>query len=205
MKHGKLELIEEVEPRINEKNGWKRRRVLVRCDCGRQKVVDRSAWKSGNTRTCGCSYGTHRLSKTKEYRKWIDMKVRCSSDFRQHKDYYDRGIAVCSEWESFERFFSDMGTCPAGYEIDRIDNEKGYSKDNCRWASHSLNQRNKRGIKNIRQLKSGRWHSRSFKDGREVSLGTYDTPNQATAAYNEWAIAHGYPLREIDSDKNYTE
>ncbi len=65
----------------------------------------------------------------------------------QYNDYGGRGITISDEWMKFENFFSDMGLCPDGFEIDRIDNNKGYCKENCRWTTKKVNSRNRRSSK----------------------------------------------------------
>lgn len=89
---------------------------------------------------------SHGASTTKEYAVWQTMKARCKNpNNKQFKDYGERGIIVCDEWaNSFEAFISDMGKCPQGFALDRIDNNKGYFKENCRWTTISENNRNKR-------------------------------------------------------------
>jgi len=88
---------------------------------------------------------THGMSHSKEYRCWIALKNRCTNPKNiQFCDYGARGITVSEEWMKFENFFFDMGLCPKSYEIDRIDNNKGYSKENCRWTTKKTNYRNRR-------------------------------------------------------------
>jgi hypothetical protein len=87
----------------------------------------------------------HGMSKTKTYRTWQSMKARCTNPSNvQYMDYGGRGIGVCEEWMKFENFFEDMGLRPEGMSLDRIDNEKGYSKENCRWATEFEQKRNTR-------------------------------------------------------------
>jgi hypothetical protein len=79
------------------------------------------------------------------------MRVRCAST----KGYVDRGITVCPRWqESFENFLADMGERPEGMTLDRIDNDKGYSPENCRWATKQQQVRNTRS--NVRITYEGR-------------------------------------------------
>lgn len=81
------------------------------------------------------------------YQTWSDMKQRCYNPNNKAFKYYgERGIAVCDEWKnSFKQFMADMGERPSKeYSLDRVDNDKGYSKDNCRWATKKEQMNNKR-------------------------------------------------------------
>lgn len=88
---------------------------------------------------------THGMSYTKEYACWRALKNRCINPKNvQFKDYGGRGITISDDWLKFENFYRDMGKCPKKYQIDRIDNNKGYCKENCRWTTRTVNSRNRR-------------------------------------------------------------
>lgn len=74
------------------------------------------------------------------------MKTRCRIDGPEHKNYAARDITITPEWSDFSSFLADMGECPEGLTLDRIDNDKGYSAANCRWADMSVQRENQRRV-----------------------------------------------------------
>ena len=83
---------------------------------------------------------------TPEYHSWCLMRQRCQNPNNQDfKNYAGRGIKICKRWQFFQNFFIDMGKKPAPrYSLDRKDNNKGYSKANCRWATPKQQANNRR-------------------------------------------------------------
>lgn len=81
---------------------------------------------------------THGMHKTSIYKRWLWMKSRCNTDPR----YIAQGVTVCERWLKFENFYADMGHPPPGTTLDRIDGTKGYSPENCRWATYAEQNRN---------------------------------------------------------------
>lgn len=80
-----------------------------------------------------------------EYMAWKAMKSRCYSPSATKGSYRTNGITVCEEWrENFEQFLNDMGEKPSPkHSLDRIDNDKGYSKNNCRWVTQDVQTKNR--------------------------------------------------------------
>ena len=83
-----------------------------------------------------CKHG-HALNgnQSRTYRAWQNMHSRCRPSYKWPEYYYDKGIAVCERWRTFTNFFADMGECPDGLTLDRIDGDKNYEPGNCRWAT----------------------------------------------------------------------
>lgn len=86
----------------------------------------------------------HGQSYTKTYRSWDAMVGRCyNKTDKKYKNYGGRGIVTCDEWLKFEGFYKDMGDRPKGLTLDRIDSNKNYSKENCRWSTQKVQQNNR--------------------------------------------------------------
>lgn len=182
------------------------------CDCGNIRTVQGCGLKSGNSKSCGClqreivteANTTHGETvggkKTSEYSTWQDILDRCNNPNNPwYHNYGGRGIKVCDRWLDFNVFLEDMGRNPGeGYEIDRIDNDKGYSKNNCRWILRKYNNYNKRGRNNSTSKYKGvsydkarsKWVARLFKDGEYKLRKRFDTEIEAAKAYNEAAIKY---------------
>lgn len=147
-KFGRWTVLERGE---NGKNGYAR--WITKCECGNYSLVRTSDLKNNNSQSCGClkkelckkQHTTHGMINTRTYHIWEGIKTRCkNSKFIYFKYYGGRGIRYCKRWENFKNFFEDMGECPLDKQIDRIDNNKGYFKENCRWVTSQENNRNKR-------------------------------------------------------------
>lgn len=134
-------------------------RWLCQCDCGKKVSVEISSLRSGNTQSCGClrlervrdKISTHGKSYTTEYHAWGNMIQRCTNPSNpEYKNYGGRGIFISPEWRnSFENFLEDMGPKPnKSLSLDRINNEDGYYKENCHWASSSAQVVNRRDVEN---------------------------------------------------------
>jgi hypothetical protein len=147
------------------------------------------------------SYKTHGRHQTKEYHAWENMKARCNKpQHPQYANYGGRGITYDPRWEIFENFFADMGICLPDLSLDRIDNEKGYNNENCRWASRKEQNANRRanqvrgpGLKGVWWVPNRKkWCSQVVKaDGGRITV--YWGPDffEAVCARKSWEAAQG--------------
>ena len=124
---------------------------LCVCDCENEVIVSTNVLMRANTRSCGCLYRetrgkantTHGMSRTREYQIYHAAKQRCTNpNNRNFADYGGRGIEF--RLTSFESFFADLGLCPPGHTLDRIDNDGHYECGNLRWATRKEQSVNRR-------------------------------------------------------------
>jgi len=141
-----------------------------------------------------------------EYKIWAGLKSRCNpnSKSKAWAPYYIGKCKISEEWKnSFTHFYRDMGPRPSKkYSVDRVDNSKGYCRHNCRWATkfqQSLNRRNSRKLGmplGVTKKNSGHYTVRISVLGRSLSLGTYETKEEAIFDYQRFSKYFSKP----DSD-----
>jgi hypothetical protein len=149
-RYGRLTVIKE-NKKIKNRIMWK-----CLCDCGNTTIVSSSRLANG-TRSCGClqkektskAKFKHGCVGTTEYNAWKNMKKRCyNKNDPRYNTYGERGVIVCERWRDkengFLNFLEDMGKKPSSeLSLERIDNDKNYTPDNCYWATNKTQSRNK--------------------------------------------------------------
>lgn len=202
-KFGRLTIVKE-GPKVVYENGQVRQ-VWCKCDCGNPELtlVRTPNLISGNTMSCGCfgdeSRKTHGLSNTRTYQIHEGMLRRCKPELAEQFPYHaGKGISVCADWNPrlggcFENFYRDMGAAPEGMSLDRIDVDGDYSKDNCRWASNSVQGYNKGLDPNNTSGKSGvsfytsqgKWSAEIHVENEHIRLGMFFNFEDAVKAREE--------------------
>jgi conserved hypothetical protein len=196
----KEQFLEYIKDTNKRKNG--KIIALYLCKkCNKTTEKLKTLVKNNRTTSCGCNCiekikqakTKHGMVHTKIYKKWKQMKQRCYSKTYQHYDRYGgRGIKVCDEWlNSFEKFYKDMGDLPGeNYQLDRINNDDNYYKENCRWVTPSENcynrkiYSNKTGFTGVSEntSKKGRYSAWFSVNRKHVQVGTFNTPQEAYKA-----------------------
>jgi hypothetical protein len=151
-RYGRLTIVSEDAPKRYPSG--KKRAFTCKCDCGTLVPVLLSDLRSAHTTSCGCRQRevvaqlkwSHGKCSSREHTSWSGMIQRCHNpDNPSYGRYGARGIVVCDRWRnSFADFLADMGDCPPGCTIERVNNEGPYSPGNCVWASPTAQNRNKR-------------------------------------------------------------
>ena len=209
---------------------------LCKCDCGNYCVANADALQSGKKKSCGClqietykraKTSTHKLTNTRLYRIWAHIKSRCYSESNErYSDYGGRGIIMDENWKNdFMSFYN--WAINNGYSdkltIDRIDNNKGYSPDNCKWSTCREQCNNRRSNRLVtynnktqclmewskeldipyytlqNRLDAGWQIDKAFTEKTKVSLYTYNGKSQRL---NEWAKELGIDRRVLSNRIN---
>lgn len=176
------------------------------CDCGTEKVVRADILKGGNSQSCGClrserSYRTHGMYNTKIYRVWAAMLSRVTNPNDPAWPYY--GGIGCGldqqDWKQFEHFYRDMGgDYKEGLTLERKDPKLGYSKENCVWDTwkvqsfnKKMDKRNKSGRTGVVFInKTGKWKARIGFEGKDITLGYFETFEEACDARSTGEIKY---------------
>jgi len=193
-KYGRLEVLA-----VGKIPNTFRYKSVCKCECGVIKVVRSDSLKDGSIQSCGCYHKEkiikHNLSTSIHYDRWKNILDRCNNPAcKRYHDYGGRGIKVSQRWLNIENFIDDMGgSYYKGLEIDRIDNNGDYCKENCRWVTPKVNSRNRRSARVIKY----NGMSKSLIEWAEYANITINLLWDRLNAGWEFEKALNYPVRKI--------
>lgn len=207
---GHLVVVERVEDVVRP-NGKRRPNYKCLCVCGKLVLKESQRLRSDTFPHCGCkthenlSKGIRKeksesKSKWEAYSSYAHMIGRCYNPKEKgYRDYGGRGIIVCQRWlESFWNFLEDMGERPKGHVIDRINPNKNYCLENCRWANRSLSSFNTRKAKNNTSGRTGvywfkrvnKWIASIMVNDTQIHLGYFKNFQDAVNAREAAEVMH---------------
>lgn len=204
-KFGRLIAIRDIGSSNDKGRVWE-----FQCDCGKVKTARSSDVRNGKIRSCGCLHRdmlveektTHNMHGTRIYRIWRNIKTRCLNPNASHYSRYGgQGISICDEWRDSFESFRDWALSH-GYSdelsVDRIDNDKGYCPDNCRWATLEQQAVNRRTPKTNKSGHPGviwredrkKWVVQIRRDKVTYNLGQFDLIEDAVEAREAWKLSY---------------
>ena len=199
-KFGKLTVLFAFQREDGKKVIRKNTYFHCKCDCGKEVDVSVSNIISGKRGSCGCDSSQN--VKNRLLNIYNDMKQRCYYvNGARYKDYGGRGIKICDEWKSSFKNFKTW-SLNNGYDdsltIERIDNDKDYCPENCKWASYQIQSSNQRIRKdNSSGYRGVHFHSGTLKwvsniqiNRKRISLGYYKTAEEAHEARIKYIREH---------------
>lgn len=209
----RLTVLEPV--RIRRESGRSVLKWKCKCSCGNERLVVTDDLLNGRHKSCGClrkeMATTHGMSRSKEYRAYIDMISRCYKEPSVSFPYYGaKGIKVCDRWlESFENFYEDMGDCPDGLSLERKDFTSNYCPENCEWAdwfrqmaNRGLQSNNTSGRTGVYLLSNGLWCSQIKFKNETLTLGSFENFEEACKVREEAELKYFGFIKEFDDSKS---
>lgn len=200
LKFGRLEVLEYVGS-----SKWK-----CLCDCGAIRIVWGKSLRSGDTKSCGCwaiertkQVNTkHGFFGSRIYECWHAMKQRCLNPNNKKYEQYSK-LGIDPKWLSFENFYEDMSsTYSDELTIERVDNLKGYSKDNCKWATRREQVINREKYKSSSRYigvcwvkGNKKWRATIKVSGKSLHIGLFINEEDAAKARDKYIVTNGLPNR----------